>query len=168
MADERIIQYLTSIFTPLSIACTYHAFSHIEVSMLQPHVAQVTIQYGNLDFIHSWLIFRCCGITTSQNIFIQISLSYTGWTNTHVRARSTHQNTETISYEYGYRKASFSVFFPSKIFYAISHICCFHFMCRWVVWLLQYQQNQHKECHWSFSLCCINSTSLPSKFDFLY
>jgi hypothetical protein len=78
LADEMRIKYLTSIFTPFSIACADHAFGDVEVTVLQPHVAQLTIQYRNLDFIHCRLVLGRCEITTYQNTFVYISPLYVG------------------------------------------------------------------------------------------
>lgn len=98
LTKEMIKQYLASIFASLRIASTYHAFSHIQVSMLKPRIAQFTIHYRNLDFIYSWLVLRHCGITC-KNLSIYITTPYTRW-NTNVRVSSKHQNNDlTLSWQ---------------------------------------------------------------------
>lgn len=49
--------HLTSILAPLGVAGADHALGHIEVAVLQPLVAQVSVEDGHLHFIYCWLVF---------------------------------------------------------------------------------------------------------------
>jgi hypothetical protein len=55
--ERSVFTHLTGIFASLFVTRADHTICNVQLSILQPGVAQVPIQNGNLHFVHFGFVF---------------------------------------------------------------------------------------------------------------
>lgn len=58
--------HLTRVFATLFVPGAYHPLRDVNVLLFKPRVTQISVQYGNLDFVYGRLVISSC---ENQNLY---------------------------------------------------------------------------------------------------